>query len=245
MKINAKDGSIVLSELSDFDINKIFDCGQCFRFEKNDEGGFFGVAHDRVLRVTQQSDEATLHDMSTEEFNSFWRAYFDLDTDYAAIRREIDTDDVIENAMRRGGGIRILHQDLFETIISFIISQNNNIPRIKKIISAICGRCGTEIDENGTYTFPTPQQLARVPAAELHTLGCGYRDEYISGMARAIDSGSFAMEELQKAATPQAREMLLSVKGIGGKVADCILLFGLHRFEVCPHDVWVDRKSVV
>ena len=235
------EGTEVISD--DLDIAQTFDCGQCFRFTKKDDGTYGGTAFGRYLSVKEENGGMLLRGVSMDEFSSVWKDFFDLDTDYTAIKEKLRTDDIIIRAMEAAGGIRLLRQDLWECLISFIISQNNNIPRIKKIIEAVCARCGSPLETpNGiTYTFPSPEALAGVSRDELHEMGCGYRDEYICLASSMVADGRLDLDKLDKMDTADARQTLLSLKGIGGKVADCILLFGMHRTEVCPHDVWVKR----
>lgn len=238
-KAHSNGSTVVISDLTDFDLDKIFDCGQCFRFEKAEDGRWCGPAFGRVLTASQEGSTLTLSKCSTEEFEYIWRAFFDLDRDYGEIRKMICTDDTISGAVRKGEGIRILRQDTWEALISFIISQNNNIPRIKKIISAVCRAYGHDI--GGYFSFPTPEELSAATTEELHALGTGYRDEYIVQTVRKVLDGAFDMDKLNSLPTAEAREYLLSLKGVGGKVADCVLLFGMGRMSVCPHDVWVKR----
>lgn len=233
----------VINNYSDFDIAQTFDCGQCFRFNKTGETEYSGVAFGKYIKIRQTDGEVICEGVSDEEFENIWYNFFDLNTDYGNIKKQIATDDIIKGAIECGSGIRILNQDLWECLISFIISQNNNIPRIKKIIESLCTSYGKSIptDDGIKYAFPTPEELSHATKDELKRLGLGYRDEYVLNAVRSVNDSSFDLNELSLLATPKAREMLLSLKGIGGKVADCILLFGMHRLEVCPHDVWVKR----
>ncbi|NLW70962.1 MAG: DNA-3-methyladenine glycosylase 2 family protein [Eubacteriaceae bacterium] len=235
----AKAGDTIIENLTDFELSRIFDCGQCFRFARSCENQWTGAAFSRKLTALQTGDRLILKDTSLADFYDIWEGFFDLKCDYSLIREAISTDETINEAIKKGYGIRILNQDTWECLISFIISQNNNIPRIKKIIEALCERYGE--DMGGIKAFPTPQALAAVCVEELHSLGTGYRDEYISLAARSVAEGRLDLNKLNAMETPEARSTLLSLKGIGGKVADCILLFGMGRKEVCPHDVWVKR----
>ena len=243
MEISQKDGSIVISGCDSFDVAQTFDCGQCFRFALQPGGDWAGIAFGRYLRVSPLPDGAELAGTGMEDFENIWRGFFDLDTDYSAIKEKISTDEIITDAIAKAGGIRLLRQDLWETLISFIVSQNNNIPRIKKIIEALCRSYGKRIDTpvGVMYAFPEAEDLCRARVEDLHALGAGYRDEYIHLASKAVADGSLDLGELSRMDTAQARKTLLAMKGIGGKVADCILLFGMHRTEVCPHDVWVKR----
>ncbi len=238
-----QDGSnIVLKDVKDFDLLQIFECGQCFRFERidNDSLTFKLVAMGRKLIIKQNENELTLFNTDRREFDLVWYDYFSFATDYSEIKEKLSTDETIKKAIQIGEGIRILKQDLWETVISFIVSQNNNIPRIKKCIEALCTNYGRLLGEN-TYAFPSADELSQVSKNSYKALGLGYRDEYIYETVKKTLSGEFSIEKLSKMPTNEAREYLLSLKGVGGKVADCILLFGMHRYEVCPHDVWVKR----
>lgn len=226
-----------------FDLDKIFDCGQAFRFRKGEDGCFTGVAFGRVLKISQSEDTITLYDTTEEEYLSVWKDYFCMDTDYAEIDKILSTDEEINKAISYGKGIRILSQETWEMIITFIISQNNNIPRISKLVETLCENYGRKLEYEGKtyYTFPTPEELSKATEEELTALKFGYRAGYITGFTKLVISKEFDIPALTALPTAEARKMLLSVKGIGGKVADCILLFGLGRYEVCPHDTWIKK----
>ncbi len=243
MEVYEKNGDLVIHGASEFDAAKIFDCGQCFRFNKTQDGFYQGVAFGKVLRVAQNENSVILKSSSIKDYENIWQSFFDMKTDYASIKEQLKTDEVIIRATEIGSGIRILRQELWECLISFIVSQNNNIPRIKKIIESLCTNYGDKLDFDGQefYAFPTPEKLASAELEEFKALGAGYRDEYISLAARSVASGKVDLKSISHLPTAEARKELLSLKGIGGKVADCILLFGMHRTEVCPHDVWVKR----
>lgn len=243
MEICEKNGDVIIRGVSDFAVSEIFDCGQCFRFNKIADNEYMGVAFNKVLRVCQNEEGVILKNSSIQDYENIWHSFFDMDTDYTLIKQKLRTDEVIINAIEVGSGIRILRQQLWECLISFIVSQNNNIPRIKKIIESLCENYGEKIvcSEGTFYAFPTPEALANAKSEEFKALGAGYRDEYISLASKSVASREIDLDELSFLSTDEAREKLLSFKGIGGKVADCILLFGMHRTEVCPHDVWVKR----
>ncbi len=235
-----KDNGIYISEADNFDIEQTFDCGQCFRFAKTENGSYSGIAHNRRITLEKRNNGLFISEMSMDEFNETWLNYLCLNMDYNPIKSAIATDDIIINAIKYASGIRILRQDLWETIISFIISQNNNIPRIKKIIENMCRSFGTCLNDND-YLFPTLSQLEHVTNQQLKDIGLGYRDEYIIDAVNKIACGTIDLDELKSYDTQKARNVLMSIKGVGGKVADCILLFSLSRYEVCPHDVWIKR----
>lgn len=240
---------IRFEKLRDFDPEHVFECGQCFRWvpagDVCEEGSadYIGAAGSYAARISYGSDTCnaaadqtcagTLTIEATGGDESFWRRYFDLDTDYSAIKQTLITNDpAIGPAAEYGHGIRILNQDLFETIISFIISQNNNIPRIRKNIESICAKYGEHIGEffgREWYTFPTPEALAAADVDDLTALRLGYRAPYIKATAQAFLEGE----------CPSCREDVLAYHGVGPKVANCIMLFGLHDTEAFPIDTWV------
>lgn len=229
------DNYVELTEFRQFDIGQILECGQAFRFEKIDANHYELIAHGNILNVKQFSDHVRFwyenEMLELEEFERLWVPYFDLNRDYAKIQEIIShKDPSVQLAVEFAPGIRILRQDPWEMIISFIISQNNRIPQIKKVINAICKNYGTHINED-KYTFPTPDQLGQATVDELRALGAGYRDAYIINAVKAVKV--HGVKELEN--------RLLEIKGIGEKVADCILLFGYARHERFPIDVWVRR----
>ena len=245
MKIEFKNDNILLHNVEDFILSHTFDCGQCFRFVPHPDGGYIGTAKGKTVRITQNDDTITLHNTSLEDFNDVWRDYLDLDRDYGVIKNTLtaDGDKVMENAVTYGCGIRILKQDLWETVISFIISASNNIPRIKKIINTLCCEFGTpHIYEGNTYySFPAAEVIATLTPDEISVIRAGFREKYILACAKAVVLGEFKLEELFNMTTPDAKKALMSLSGIGNKVSDCILLFALNRFDSFPIDVWIKR----
>lgn len=226
-----------------FDLEQIFTCGQNFRFDRKNDGSYCGVALGQVLRLKQQDNTLILYDTDEKAFEEIWMSYFALDIDYGTLRKQLDTDPPMRRALAYGYGIRILKQDLWEMIVTFLISQNNNIPRIKKIVTALCTAFGSPIvtEQEILYTFPTPRQLAFVTEIEFQSIGLGYRASYLTDAVRTVSGDDLFLQQLVSLTTCEAREKLMRIKGIGGKVADCILLFAMARYEVCPHDVWVKR----
>lgn len=239
MEVISENNNIVIRSCENFDLDQIFNCGQCFRFEKID-GVYTGVALGRQISLKQEGDTVTIYNTTPDEFNAKWRGYFDLDRDYAAIIRELSFDERLRNAVRKTGGIRILRQDGWETLCTFIISQNNNIPRIKKIIASLCRLLGEAIGE-GVYAFPTAKRICAAGAEGLTALNCGYRAKYIYDAAKKVSEGEIDLEKLPKMSYMEAKEELKKIKGVGDKVADCALLFGFGFYEAFPRDVWVKR----
>lgn len=213
-----------------------FECGQCFRWNPY-ENGYIGIAGGKVCRV--ENDTVYCPDSD----NGFWESYFGLD-DYDLIKNElVKRDPSLKKCIEYGSGIRILKQEVWETIISFIISANNNIPRIKKIIETMCQSFGDKIEsEYGEYySFPSAEKLNSLDISDLGILRAGYRDKYIMDAAAKVASGEVNLSALNDMATPDAKKELMKIKGVGGKVADCILLFSCGRYETFPKDVWIKR----
>ena len=240
-----KEQKYIIENQESFELKDIFECGQCFRWNENEDGSYTGVINNGVLNVEKQGEKIIFTGMLDEDIKEVVRFYFDLDRNYEEIKMQLSNiDKYLKTSVEYGKGIRILNQDLWETIISFIISANNNIPRIKGIIERISKKYGTEIEWNGEkyYTFPTPEQLGKATVEDLRSLGTGFRDIRIYETTKKVLSGEFNLKEVQNKDTLSARDELLTLSGVGPKVADCILLFStLKRFDVFPIDVWVRR----
>lgn len=240
-----KEQKYIIEKQESFELKDIFECGQCFRWNENENGSYTGVVNKGVLKVEKQGEKIIFTGMLDIDIKEVVRFYFDLDRNYEEIKMQLSNiDKYLKTSVEYGKGIRILNQDLWETIISFIISANNNIPRIKGIIERISKKYGTEIEWNGEkyYTFPTPKQLRKATVEDLRSLGTGFRDIRIYETTQKVLSGEFNLNEIQNKDTLSAREELLTLSGVGPKVADCILLFStLKRFDVFPIDVWVRR----
>ena len=237
-----RNGEVEVADAGDFDLARIFECGQCFRWTADENGVYTGVAFARVARI-RRSGNSIFISGATEDFEAIWLSYFDLGRDYAAIRRQLCVDEFMQKATDFGAGIRILRQDRWETLCSFIISQCNNIPRIKKIISALCEHFGEIIEFRGReyHAFPTASTLAALDAGALAPIRCGYRGEYIIGAAKAIASGRLDLDALARGTPGDARAALKQLRGIGDKVANCVVLFGLNMLDAFPLDVWMKR----
>lgn len=228
-----------------FDLVHVFECGQCFRWNKEKDGSFTGVFKNNVLNVKEENGKIKFQGICDGNIENIVKEYFDLNTDYDKIKETLSkVDQYLEESIKFGSGIRILNQDLWEVLISFIISANNNIPRIKGIVEKISKQYGRKIIYNGKeyYTFPTPEELSRASVEDLRKLGLGFRDKRVYETTHKIKNGEINLNELaQIKDTNKIREILETLPGVGPKVADCILLFGLKRFEVFPIDVWVRR----
>lgn len=240
-----KEQSYILENANSFNLRDIFECGQCFRWNKEDDESYTGVIENNVLNVKNIENKIIFKGICNGNIQEVVTNYFDLNRDYTKIKNELSKiDDYMKNSIEYGEGIRILNQDLWETIISFIISANNNIPRIKGIIERLSKKYGKEIIWNGKkyYTFPTPEELRNVSVEEYRKLGLGFRDIRVYETTKMILNKEVDLKKLFNEDTETVREELLKLSGVGPKVADCILLFStLKRFEVFPIDVWVRR----
>ena len=235
-----------IKNINSFELKDIFDCGQCFRWNKQEDGSYEGVFKRNVLNVKKEGNTVIFKGVCDGNIEEVVKDYFDLNRDYEKIKNNLSKiDDNMKKSIEYGKGIRILNQDLWETIISFIISANNNIPRIKGIIERLSENYGEEIDYNGKkyYMFPTPESLKDVSVERYRELGLGFRDIRLYETTKMILENKVNLEELEKNPnTMEVRDSLLTLSGVGPKVADCILLFSsLKRFEVFPIDVWVRR----
>ena len=227
-----------------FNLKYTLECGQCFRWNKIDENTYIGVVKDRVLKVRQEGNKIFIKSDKEENLEKVVRYYFDLDRDYEKLEKKIVLiDDNIVKAVKNTSGLRNLNQDFFEMLISYIISANNNIPRISKSVNEISKRYGKEIEFEGQkyYLFPTPDELRDVTIDEFRECGVGFRDKYIYKTVEKINNKEIDLEQMQKLDTEKLKAALLSLMGVGPKVADCILLFSCARQEVFPIDVWVQR----
>ena len=240
----------VLKNPDSFNLEHIFECGQCFRWNKQGDNTYLGVAEKYVIRLEKKNKDIIFKGNKTKNskfknLEEFVEYYFDLNTDYSKYKEKLSkVDNYLDESIKFGEGIRILKQDIWECIISFIISANNNIPRIKKIIERIALNYGEKIEFEGNtyYTFPTPEELSKASVEDLRNLGTGFRDKRIYNTTQIILSNEKYIENLkQMKTTKQMKEELLKLDGVGPKVADCILLFSLQRFDAFPIDVWVRR----
>lgn len=229
-----------------FELKDIFDCGQCFRWNTEEDGSYTGVFGKNILNVKRDGKDINFKGICDGNIEDIIYDYFDLNRDYERIKETLsEIDENMKKSVLHGKGIRILNQDLWETIMSFIISANNNIPRIKGIIERLSKKHGSKISFNGKeyYTFPTPEQLRDVTVEDYRKLGLGFRDIRLYETTQMILNKDIDLENLKNNPnTIEVREELLKLSGVGPKVADCILLFStLKRFEVFPIDVWVRR----
>ncbi|MBQ4556719.1 MAG: DNA-3-methyladenine glycosylase 2 family protein [Clostridia bacterium] len=251
MQINENGAGGFFVYAPDYDIERTFTCGQCFRFKRNENSPYaceyHGIAHGRYMRFASDAN-GNVHIIGApfEEVESLWLHYLGLDRDYDEIKRQVLADfgghKFMSAAIKQTGGLRILAQERFETLCSFIISQNNNIPRISKIIESLSERFGEPIETpfGIKYAFPTAERLSEVDVEEFTALKMGYRAKYISDAAKRVASGTLALDSLS---ADNAREELLSVLGVGEKVASCIRLFAIEDLSAFPVDVWIKRVA--
>ena len=241
-----KEQTYKIKNVDSFELKDIFECGQCFRWNEQDDGSYIGVFGNNIIQVKKENDIVEFKGICEGDIQKTIEQYFDLNRDYKEIKKRLSkVDDNLRKSIEYGKGIRILNQDLWETIISFIISANNNIPRIKGIIERLSKNYGNKLIYGGKeyYTFPTPEQLKNVTVEEYRKLGLGFRDIRLYETTKMILDKQVDLDELRNNPnTMEVREKLLTLSGVGPKVADCILLFSdLKRLEVFPIDVWVRR----
>ena len=264
--VECRDGElsyIKISGVDRFDVSKVFDCGQCFRFDRvvssKHQNEFAGCAYGKYISVAQDQDILYIYNVTMLEFSEIFESFLALDEDYGVIEREIlshSAHPTLRDALEVSSGIRILKQEPWEAICSFIISQNNNIPRIKKLVASLCRECGEKVDfshmgdhiaeshlenEGNFYTFPSPRAVLRLGIDRLVAIKTGFRAKYIFGAAEKMACGEIDMHLLKTAPTAEAINHLCSVKGIGPKVASCALLFGFARLDAFPIDVWIKK----
>ena len=241
-----KEQKYIIKNCNTFELKDIFECGQCFRFNKQEDESYTGVVGNNVINVKKVDNEIHIKSVGQDNLEELVVNYFDLNRDYEQIKDKLSKiDENMEKSISYGKGIRILNQDLWETIISFIISANNNIPRIKGIIDRISQRYGKKIIFEGKeyYTFPTIDELSKASVEDLRALGLGFRDVRVYETTKMIKNKEVDLEQLKNEKDfSKVRNTLLTLPGVGPKVADCILLFStLKRWEAFPIDVWVRR----
>lgn len=241
---------VEIAEIEDFNLDHIFDCGQCFRWNRNEDGSYTGTAYGRVVRMVWNPEGKVLRICGTtlEEVQNIWRKYLDLDRNYGKIKMYLSKrDPIIREAVEFGRGIRILNQEKWETLISFLISQNNNIPRIRKCIDSLAETLGTKIGTYGGrdyYELPSPEVLSKASLEDLAPCRLGYRAKYLIRTAQQVtEEGINSLEALgaPEITADEARQSLCRYSGVGPKVANCISLFSMGKIDSFPIDVWVRK----
>ena len=243
LKAEQQGNDTVLSGIRNFNPAYILDCGQCFRWDTDGQGATYtGIAHGRQLCITMDKDRLIFKDTSLTEYEAIWKDYFDLGRDYGEILLHYAPDPHLAKANSFSPGLRVMRQDPWEMLITFILSQNSNIPRIKKMVAELCTHFGEALPDDGDgHVFPTPEALASLTPEALALVKTGYRAPYIIDAAKQVAQGKVCFDALRSKPTAEIRNTLLQIHGVGPKVADCVLLFGFGRVEVCPMDVWMKR----
>ena len=246
MNIIQKHNQVILEGISqDFDPKHVFECGQCFRWLKEEDGSYTGVVQGKVINVKKENDLIIFDNTNKEDFENIWFDYFDLGRDYSQIKNKLKVmDEYLEKATEFGRGIRILQQDGWEMLISFIISANNRIPMIQRAINNLSQKYGKFICEykgKKYYAFPTPNELSKASVEEIRACQTGFRDKYIKGVVDYINENNVDVLSYRKLNTDECIKELIKFNGVGPKVADCIALFGMQKYDTFPVDVWVKR----
>lgn len=239
-----KDNNVYIFGINNFSLAQTLDCGQAFRWEEKTDGIWHGVAFNKYLEIEiSQNGNVILYNTSIEDFQNIWCDYFDFNRDYGEIITKISSNEILKNAADYGKGIRVLNQEPWETLCSFIISQNNNIKRIKGIISRLCENFGENM--GNYYTFPSAEKISSLTLEDLSVLRSGFRAKYILDAARKVASGEINLNNLKNLTVDDARQELMKIKGVGPKVADCALLFSHRHIAAFPKDVWIKRAMEV
>lgn len=235
----------IVKGIKDFDLEQTLECGQCFHFVKLGDEEYGLTAYGKLLHIKQTGDELIFYNTSGEDFEKIWRKYFDLDRDYSSIKDKLlEKDDKLKDAIERMDGVRILNQDFFETLISFIISQNKQIPHIKKIVADISekyGKYAGNINGVDFYTFPSVGELKKATVEGLLELKTGFRAPYIADAVDKVNDNIIKEDCLRELNVDDCCEELCRIKGVGNKVANCVMLFSLGKREAFPVDVWIKR----
>lgn len=244
MKYTVRENDIILHEYESFVVSQTLECGQCFRFTQIGEENYIIVAYGKILNIYRDGTDIVFKNTTEEEFNNIWYNYFDFGRNYNDIKKKIsENDEILQKAVEYAPGIRILNQDRFECLISFIISQNNRIPMIKKVISNISKKYGRyigSVDGEEYYAFPNPEELIKADEAGLMECKTGFRAKYIIDAVQKVIHGEINLNA-DDMDTETLRKMLMTIKGVGPKVADCTMMFSFGRCETFPTDVWVKR----
>ena len=252
--------SIIIEDVKDFNIKQILECGQCFRWERITDTNYIIVAFRRVIEVVQEGNKVIIYNTNMKDFNEIWKSYFDLDRDYGVIKEELSKDELLRKSVEFGYGIRILNQDPFEILISFIISARYSIPSIMKTIKKISEKWGDKLEYKGNiyYAFPTPEQLKKATLDEIKETGASFRSKYIvdtiGNVNAAIEAKQkgelteelrqFDLDYIKSLPSDECHKALQNFMGVGAKVADCIMLFSMGKHSAFPVDVWIKRAMI-
>jgi N-glycosylase/DNA lyase len=247
MKITEVENGLLLEDVKDFDAKHILECGQCFRWTKEEDGSYTGIAFDKVLNVKSDYDKGIvmLGNTNLRDFQDIWFDYFDLGRDYGVIKETLSKDSVLDMAIKHGRGIRILKQEPWELLISYIMSANNSIPMIARSIGLLSEMYGRQVQYRGKtyYTFPTQSELQDVSIEGISLCRAGFRCKYIYQAVRMVNSGEIKLDDIVSMDMDNARKELIKIPGVGPKVADCIMLFSMQKYKAYPVDIWVKRVT--
>ncbi len=242
--ITEENNQVIIKNIRDFEPKHIFECGQCFRWDSEEDGSYTGVAYGKILNVKKEGEDIIFSNTNLKDFNEIWVNYFDLETDYGVIKNELSDVPILKEAINFGHGIRILNQDEWEILISFIMSARNSIPMIKKSLNMLSERYGEYIGEyNGRkyYSFPEANVLDKLSLEEVQDCKASFRAKYIISAATIVSSGEIDIYRFKNLSTEDARKELMRFTGVGPKVSDCIMLFSMGKHDAFPIDVWVKR----
>ncbi|PRR82741.1 DNA-3-methyladenine glycosylase family protein [Clostridium vincentii] len=245
-----KEDKVILEGVRNFNIKQIVECGQCFRWEKTEELDYIGVAQGKVIEVIQEEDNVTFLNTNEEDFKNIWFEYFDLGRDYSKVKEALANDEILKKSVEYGYGIRILNQQYFEILISFIISARNSIPSIMKSIKKISEKWGKAIEYKGTtyYTFPTAEEIKVGTLEEIKETGASFRSKYILdtiyNINNCAENPEYSLENIALLNDDDCHIKLQNFKGVGAKVADCVMLFSMEKYSAFPVDVWVKRAMM-
>lgn len=241
MEYKIEDNKVIVKTPGDMSLRDTLCCGQSFRWREQEDGSFKGTAFGKTVTVSTQGCDLIIDGADAQDFEKIWKDYFDLEFDYIALKEDLSKKHpILCEAAKFAPGIHILRQEPFEALISFIISQNNNIKRIEGIVERLCESFGEKLP-SGDFSFPTAEKLAKLSEDDLKPLRAGFRNRYILDAAKKVYSGQVSIEELRTLPFEDAKKKLMTIVGVGSKVADCVLLYGLHRTEAFPMDVWMKR----
>lgn len=260
IKTEENNNSVTIKGVKNFNIKQVLECGQCFRWERIDDNNYIVVAKRRVIEIIQNGDEVIIENTNMEDFNNVWLDYFDLNRDYSSIKKELSKDELLKKSVEFGYGIRILNQDPFEMLISFIISARNSIPSIKKTVNKISEKWGDTIEYKGKtyYAFPTAKQIKDVALEEIQDTGASFRSKYIINTIKNVNDAieakvigklsddliKYDLDYIKSLSTDECHTALQNFMGVGAKVADCIMLFSMGKHSAFPVDVWVKRAMI-
>lgn len=250
LSIQSIENGVIIKNVKNFQLPHIFDCGQCFRWNRQSNDNYIGVAYGKVIEIEKRNEDVIIYNTDEKEFYEIWEDYFDLKREYLKIKEVLGEDSLLKVSVEFGHGIRLLQQQTFELVISFIISANNRIPMIKRAINNISKNFGDAIEYNGNiyHSFPTIEQLSKASIEELEACGTGFRAKYIADTVQKIYESQtkeykkeYDLEWIKAQNDNDCHEALQLFNGIGPKVADCIMLFSMNKYSAFPVDVWVKR----